>query len=594
MIQRLLWNIAGVDRATLATCPVTDKVWAAHLGFSLVLSFTVVLGISFHATGYVIADPWVRLLAATVVALTVFMFDRALYQSDWFYQGILQRGFDAAGPDDRPDRWRPLRRFFRITIRLTISFALAWIIAVFLELAIFSDTISEKVKRDHLTGNQPIFQKIEGYEAQLDREIEQRRQQLVAAEALYRRELGTAMPPEAAPPAQLDELEQQIKGLDAQEQELRGELRQLQGKITGYAEEMNAEEVGRKLNPRSSGRAGTGPRHTFAKQQRDVYTELRAERERELRELAARREELRSTQGRIAADAAARRNQAREAVVSQRGALEAQVDVARRELAALEAARLAKIAEFRSQALAASDFQKLKDDPLSRMTAYQELKSDPKDGATITLFSWMTKFLVIFLEIVPVVAKMFFSPPSVYAARIQATVFRGREEAFRLPPEPAPAPPPLSEREPRWPPVEMAQLARKLNERTRPDLRPPPRPQAPPATEDLKSLSEFKFPEPERTEPAPTLLRPRHDLRPPAGSGTEDLRNVAELKSPEPDRTETPRTPLRPKPDLRPPPRPQARSAAEDLNRLTELPERTEAPLTPLRFTLQDDIPEKP
>ena len=286
MIQRLLWHIAGVDRATLITCPVTDKIWAAHLGFSLVLSFTVVLGISFHATSYVIAEPWVRLLAATVVALTVFMFDRALYQSDWFYQGILQRGFDPADPDDRPDHWRPLRRFFRITIRLTISFALAWIIAVFLELAIFSDTISEKIKRDHLAGNQPIFQKIEGYEWQLDREIEQRQQQLVAAEALYRRELGTAMPPEAAPPAQLDELEQQIKGLDAQEQELRGELRQLQGKITGYAEEMNAEEVGRKLNPRSSGRAGTGARYTFAKQQRDVYTELRAERERELRELA--------------------------------------------------------------------------------------------------------------------------------------------------------------------------------------------------------------------------------------------------------------------------------------------------------------------
>ena len=535
MIQRLLWHIAGVDRATLATCPVTDKVWAAHLGFSLVLSFTVVLGISFHATGYVIADPWVRLLAATVVALTVFMFDRALYQSDWFYQGILQRGFGPADPDDRPDRWRPLRRFFRITIRLTISFALAWMIAVFLELAIFSDTISEKVKRDHLASNRPIFQKIEAYEWQLDREIEQRQQQLVAAEALYRRELGTAQPPEPAPPAQLDELEQQIKGLAAQEQELRGELRQLQGKITGYAEEMNAEEVGRKLKPSSSGRAGIGPRHTFAKQQRDVYTELRAERERELRELAARREDLRSTQGRIAADVAARRNQAREAVVSQRGALEAQVDVARRELAALEAARLAKIAEFRSQTLAASDFQKLKDDPLSRMTAYQELKSDPKDGATITLFSWMTKFLVIFLEIVPVVAKMFFSPPSVYAARIQATVFRGREEAFRLPPEPAPAPPPLFEREPRWPPVEMAQLARKLNERPRPDLRPPPRPQARPA-EDLKSLSEVKFPEPERTEPAPTLLPPRYDLRPPADSGTEDLRNVAELKSPEHDR----------------------------------------------------------
>ena len=32
--------------------------------------------------------------------------------------------------------------------------------------------------------------------------------------------------------------------------------------------------------------------------------------------------------------------------------------------------------------------------------------------------------LVIFLEVVPVVAKMFFSPPSAYAARIQAQVER--------------------------------------------------------------------------------------------------------------------------------------------------------------------------
>jgi len=51
------------------------------------------------------------------------------------------------------------------------SFALAWIIAVFLDLAILSDIISERVKRDHLVGNQPIFQKIDPYETQLNREI---------------------------------------------------------------------------------------------------------------------------------------------------------------------------------------------------------------------------------------------------------------------------------------------------------------------------------------------------------------------------------------------------------------------------------------
>jgi len=103
----------------------------------------------------------------------------------------------------------------------------------------------------------------------------------------------------------------------------------------------------------------------------------------------------------------------------------------REDLNALEASRLTRVEDFRQKALAASDFQKPKDDPLSRMTAYQELKSDPKDGETITLFSWMTKFLIIFLEIVPVVAKLFFSPPSVYAARVQAQVERERRRIER-------------------------------------------------------------------------------------------------------------------------------------------------------------------
>ena len=423
MIQRVLWHIAGVDRETLATCPVTDQVWATHLGFSLLLSFTVVLGISFHATSYVITDIWMRLLASTVVALTVFMFDRALFQSDWFYQGILQRR------DSGTDWWQSSRRFLRIAIRLSISFGLAWIIAVFLELTIFSDTINERIKRDHLTGNQSIYQKIEGYEAQLDREIEQRRQNLTRAEELYRRELSAAPPPEAAAPVPLEELERRIKDLDVQEQELRGELRQIQQTVTSYTEEMNAEELGRKLNQRSSGRPGAGPRYQFAKQQRDVYTAQRADRERELLQVNAKREELRSAQARFAADATARRNQDRGAIQNKWDALKLQVEVARQELAALEASRLARIAEFRQQTLAGSDFQKQKDDPLSRMTAYQELKNDPKDGATIALFSWMTKFLVIFLEIVPVVAKMFFSPPSVYAARLQAEIDGGREAA---------------------------------------------------------------------------------------------------------------------------------------------------------------------
>ena len=424
MFQRALVAIAGVDRDTLKTCPATDKLWAAHLGFALVLSFVVVLGISFHATGYMIADPWMRGAVSLVIALTVFMFDRALYQSDWFYQGFLWS--PGRGAEADASGGRSARRFLRIAIRLSMSFGLAWVIAVFLELAIFSDTISDKLKRDHVTVNQPVYQKVEQYEAQQAAEIEQRRSNLAALEALLRNELATPPPAEAPAPAQVNDLEEQIKALDAQESGLRAELRQIQEQIKTYSADMNAEQLGQRLNAANSGRAGAGPRYQFAKQQKDVYEEQRVARESEIAQLRAKRDDIRAAQARIAADAAARSNQARFAVQSKRDLLQTQIDVARADLKQREAARLASVEEFRRGALAASDFQKQKDDPLSRMTAYQELKSDPKDGATITLFSWMTKFLIIFLEIVPVVAKLFFSPPSVYAARIQAEVERER------------------------------------------------------------------------------------------------------------------------------------------------------------------------
>jgi hypothetical protein len=109
--------------------------------------------------------------------------------------------------------------------------------------------------------------------------------------------------------------------------------------------------------------------------------------------------------------------------------LEQQIAQQELQLETLQSTRNQKVEQFRANALSSPDYQKLKDDPLSRMTAYQELKSDPKDGTTITLFSWMTKFLIIFLEVVPVVAKMFFSPPSVYAAKIQAVVEQSRLNA---------------------------------------------------------------------------------------------------------------------------------------------------------------------
>ena len=69
MFQRILNYIAGVDRETLATCPPTDRIWAAHLGVSLCLSFIVVFGITFHATSYMIADVRYQVATSLVIAL---------------------------------------------------------------------------------------------------------------------------------------------------------------------------------------------------------------------------------------------------------------------------------------------------------------------------------------------------------------------------------------------------------------------------------------------------------------------------------------------------------------------------------------------
>jgi uncharacterized protein YlxW (UPF0749 family) len=433
MLRTALYYVAGIDRETLATCPATDKMWAAHLGFSLLLSFIVVLGITFHASGYVLTESWMRLLVATVVALTVFMFDRALYQSDWFNQGLLWQAAASRDHGNPTGLWPSLRRFCRIAIRLSISFGLAWIIAVFLELAVFSDTITDKIKSDHLAANQPIFKKIEQYETQLGDEIEQRRQRLAELEKLYGHELAT---PAAVPssseygPQRLAALDQRLGDLDAQEQGLYAALRDVDAKIAGNVEAMNAEELGQRIGPDSSGRAGAGPRYQFARRQKEFHEARRAELQREIAQLGARRDDLRTQQRQLTERGAALRDQTHDAAQSRRDALSAQIETARAEVRALEGSRLASIEEFRQKALTASDFQKQKDDPLSRMTAYQELKNDPKDGSTITLFSWMTKFLVIFLEIVPVVAKMFFSPPSVYAAKIQAQVEGERRKAM--------------------------------------------------------------------------------------------------------------------------------------------------------------------
>ncbi|PPQ42932.1 DUF4407 domain-containing protein [Rhodopseudomonas palustris] len=445
MIQRVLGIIAGVDRKTLQSCPASDKLWATHLGASLCLSFVVVLGVSFHATGYMIDNIWTRLLVSTVIALTVLMFDRALCQSDWFYQGTL---WNTSAIQSRAEAKQTAWRFVRVGIRLTLSFGLAWVIAMFLELAIFSSTINEKIEADRVVANQPVYDKIAAFEAGLNAEAKRRLADIEQLEALHRDALTEQPKPEPTTQARTEDIEQQIRALATREAGIRADIAEIDKTIQRYIADMNAEEFGLKATPNNSGRPGAGPRYEFARKQRQAFLAQRAEREAEIAQLHVRRDDLRAAQAKITTDALAAREQERVAIKARADALQQRIDAARADLKQFEVDKAASVADFRKKVMSDSYFQEKKDkfDPLTRIAAYQELKNDPRDGATMTLFSWMTRCFIIFLEIVPVVAKIFFSPPSVYAAKIQAQVERARqriennEDLDDEAPKPAPAP----------------------------------------------------------------------------------------------------------------------------------------------------------
>lgn len=444
MIQRVLGIIAGVDRKTLQSCPPSDKLWATHLGASLCLSFVVVLGVSFHATGYMIDNIWTRLLVSTVIALTVLMFDRALCQSDWFYQGTL---WNTSAIQSRAEAKQTAWRFVRVGIRLLLSFGLAWVIAMFLELAIFSSTINEKIEADRVAANQPIYDKIASFEAGLNAEAKRRLADIEQLEALHRDALTEQPKPEPTTQARTEDIEQQIRALATREAGIRADIAEIDKTIQRYIADMNAEEFGLKATPNNSGRPGAGPRYEFARKQRQAFQAQRAEREAEIAQLHVRRDDLRAAQAKITADALGAREQERGAIKARADALQQRIDAARADLKQFEVDKAASVADFRKKVMADSYYQEKKDkfDPLTRIAAYQELKNDPRDGATMTLFSWMTRCFIIFLEIVPVVAKIFFSPPSVYAAKIQAQVERARqriennEDLEDEAPKPAPA-----------------------------------------------------------------------------------------------------------------------------------------------------------
>jgi uncharacterized protein YlxW (UPF0749 family) len=373
--SRVLCLIAGVDYETLLKCPRTDRLWAAHLGFSLILSFLVVSAITYNATSYVVASPAMRVAVSVIVALTVFMFDRALYQADWFLQPSLEHS-----------EWNAARAL-RIALRLGISLCLSFALAMFLELAIFADTITEKLQEDFRRANAALFQKAKDFETSLEEQLVGSKEALAQAEdslmAIERGELPATV--------RLNEMQETLLRVTQQ--------------ISLFEEDKNAELFGQKTRSGQTGIAGRGPAYQFAEAQ--------------IQGLGSRVDQLENSIADLRGEETRARNSA-----------EGRVKDLRAEVADLVAARPGSAASFRQDVVEGSpEFQKQRNDPLARMEAYAELKRDPERGTAIVLFSWLVLLFVSFLEVVPVAAKMLFCPPSVYGSIIKAQTQRERRDA---------------------------------------------------------------------------------------------------------------------------------------------------------------------
>jgi hypothetical protein len=73
----------------------------------------------------------------------------------------------------------------------------------------------------------------------------------------------------------------------------------------------------------------------------------------------------------------------------------------------------------------------LRDDPIIRLGILDELRHDPVRGQAFTQMSYLIRAFIAFLELAPVLAKIFFAPPTVYSARIRAAVVQGQSGALK-------------------------------------------------------------------------------------------------------------------------------------------------------------------
>jgi hypothetical protein len=439
-----LWWVAGADADVLRQCPRADQIFIQHLGLSLIGAFLFVFAIT--SISITIAFPVLQgpllplaLVFSLLIASTVFMVDRLFIQADWDWQAEKQRRtlagarWEAESVETRVHmaldwvasaRWwlRRVGRFFVISFRILLSAAIGFTIASFLELVIYGDEIGPLMQRIHYEDNRAVYAEIDTRTADLDAEIaaaRAERDRLAGLRSSLEAELSALLlqPPPVPSDTRIADIDTRIGAVE-------GRIAEEAAKSQRYAEDMIAERHGTVLRDGNTGVAGSGPRFATASSLKSLSDAAIGSLRMELQELEqAKATALRDREAEYAA-AAGQVAVRRERLETEIAAVRTSLAAAQERFDALDAGRGAAIARFTTELQDnRADFVPFSAGVASQFRALRTLYAEY--GSTFE--KWMLKILIMLLELTPVLQKVFFSPSTLYAVKLDS---RRRSEAY--------------------------------------------------------------------------------------------------------------------------------------------------------------------
>lgn len=400
-----------------------------------------------------------QVISATIIACNLAVIFYIFYRN--FSKSKGMSGF-LPSMGELPPTPNLLQKMLRVSIRLTVSVFVAFALSTFLELRVYETNILSTLSKWHFEENESIYQtyseRLNAIESSIDPHIQSVERAQNAVDNLTQASAGDIS--EA-----LDKINNEIKLLVNQYRKDEAELilersskldpfqkrltlirdsaSQIQEKITYYKRREAEELTGTNdLNdPNASNSAGDGDLAESARSQAIALLSLKKEKDDEISRLVEDIDTINSLyEQRLKTRLSAFDDQRNLLAADKKAITERQVSnsddlqlqlasaQARLKLATegLEGAREAQAIDFenaRKALLEHPEFSPLQAGPLERLKALQYIKSSEKFGEIISRYTLILKLFVIFLEVVPVATKIFFSPPSLYATIVQTTLF---------------------------------------------------------------------------------------------------------------------------------------------------------------------------